>query len=769
MKKEIVFKAQIDTAGFDQQVNRIQQRLKSLQTEAARPGSVQHTRDIAYRAGIPGATRQDGSLESRSRQTLRELEDYSRKQFDMSEKILANMKKREDQIKKLREFEKQQEKGSAEQLETQRKILEIEERRRRLGLAYDRRAEAFRAGQETIESLDPEGRIRGRPRTMAGRWRDYESQMGGRTQAIGGVIAGLGTVASVLGNAIKGIAAMPREIARAQGAAIQGTSGEFYQNLFSGRSSDLAFYGRERAQAQSMAEKEYKAGVFADRAIGVGTGIGIIGGMMTGGLGLLAAGGLLLNSGTRNRLLGSVEEVTGTDFGFARKLKADQMAEYAANYQENIQNLKLQDPVKVLARERYFQNFQRDLSSQRALGMTSSRFYGQFLPGQMAGGFDDNAVIGMASSLLQAGGSTALARESSRALRFERNFGLTNISQIMGQLGMSQGAANTESSVVKILAQGTKLGLDDSDMAQEQRDFVQAAAGFIASSGAYSETAQSGLAADFAAFFTRGQVTRGDVAGAQTASQFLNQAMSDTQGPGGTLFMSKMLNDPKLKQLDPLTAIAISNLGGNISADSPIVKQAAKELGMGEEGAADLANQLRGMRVETAFGGFMYGRRPKGEVLSNDDMLATSRDLAALNQGFGQLQPKAQEALIRRYHRGEITDQAGLDAEVEKMKTKLAEGPGMTGRMQDQEAAASARAAQLINDSFINASGSAESIANQMVRAAQAASKMTEEQFKQMQQLSEFIKLGNREEMLKGSRNAFPGNKPPEAGKKAPQ
>lgn len=769
MKKEIVFKAQIDTAGFDQQVNRIQQRLKGLQTDAGRPGSIQQTREMAYRAGIPGATRQDGSLESRSRQTLKELEEYSRKQFDMSEKILANMKKREDQIKKLREYEKQQEKGSVEQVEAQRKILDIEEKRRRLGLAYDRRSEAFRSGQETIDSLDPDGKLRGKPKSLGDRWRGYESQMGGRMGAIGGVLTGIGTLVSTLGNAARTLSAMPREIARAQGAAIQGTSGEFYQNIFSGRSSDMAFYGKERAQAQSMAEKEFKTNVMADRALGAGAGAVMIGGLLTGGLGLLAAGGMMLHGGSRNRMLGTVEEITGTDFGFARKLKADQMAEYASSYQENIQNLKLQDPVKVLARDRYFQNFNRDLGAQRALGMTSSQFYGRFLPSQMAGGFDDNAVVGMANALMQAGGSTALAQSPNSALRFERNFGLTNISQVMGNLGASQGAADTESSVIRILAQGTKLGLNDSDMAQEQRDFVQAATNFVTSTGAYSAGAQAGLDADFSAFFTKGQTTRGDISGAQTASQFLNQAMSDTQGPGGTLFMSKLLNDKDLQGLDPLTAIAISNLGGNISADSPIVKQAAKDLGLGEGGAEALSGKLRGMRVETAFGGFMHGRRPQGENLSAEDMNETATALAAFNPNFGQLAPKAQEALIRRYHKGEISDQLDLDSEVSKMKDKLAEGPGMTGRMQDQENAAAARAAQLINDSFINASGSAESIANQMVRAATAASKMTEEQFKQMEQLSAFIKLGSREEMTKAARNAFPGNKPPEAGKKAAQ
>lgn len=773
-KKEIQFKAVIDSSGFDQQISRLQQKLRTLQQDASRPGTIQGTRDLAAKSNIPGSQRNDGQMDYRIRQTLKELEDFSRKQYDTSERILANMKKREEQIKKLKDLEGSLTKGSNEQVEAQRRILELEERRRRLGSAYDRRAGAFQESQGLINEMDPTGKYRGAG-PIQQRWNQYKNEAGGTVGAVGGLVGTLGALATAVGALMRSFGSVPREVSRAQGMAVSGTAGNVYREMFGGRASDISYYSAERSRAAEMARKEYVTTRKADALSGIGSVAGIAGGLLAsaagGPLGLLAGVGmagysaynLMTNSRARANVAGNFDQVfTGGSMGFAGQLSAMQLQEYTANYQQNMESEKLKNPLKVMARDKYFQNLNRDLDAQRAMGLSSSQFYGDYLGRGFSSGFTDDQMVSASGAILGAGGSTAMAGQSQFALTMQRNFGISNATGVMGRLSSNQGTAQAESSMLKVLSEGVKIGLDKSEMAQEQRDFVEAATNFAVSAGATTVGAQAERYSQFSGFLG-GDPTRGQIAGAVSAAELASQMMGDQGGPGAVEFAHALNSSGKFSKLNTETRIAIQNLGGNISADDPVIKAAAAQQGMTP---AEMASVISNTRMDTLGGAGLRERRSQIAAQYGDNpelagqMMATS--FSAYYGNVARQSGLTKEAFTRRYTAG---DMGPGDMSVDpSTAARFATGATQTGRIGDADIAANARASQILNDQF-------KQMAPGMQEAANSAIKVTEAMFKLAQQMENMAKMSDKmtpekmNQVLKAAGNIEIPRQPPGGGK----
>lgn len=759
MKKEIVFKAALDMSDFDQQVGRAQSRLKRLQQETSHGQTVSSTQAAGRQAGfLRTSSAQDSYTDSRSRQNLKELENFSRQQFTFSEKTLENIKRRDEQLKRLRETESSLTRGSKEQLQVQDQIVKVEEKRHRLLENYERRSKAFRDAESEIDDIDPTGSKRG----LRTRLRKLSQRMGGPVGMVGAGLAGAGALAIGAGEIIRAVSAVPRQIASAQGATTQALTGEFYGSLGTGRTSDLTFFGEERQRARDRTQKEFGRATFADRLIGLGGAATLLGGLLatvaTGGLAApliasAAAIGMVTSSGFRKRTLGTIDELTGGHMGFGDELKADQLREMAANYQQNKQAEMQKNPLKVVQRERFFQTMDRDLRIQRSLGLDDSGFHGGFLAEGAAGLFTQADQIGMSNRMLASGASTTLARSSARALQLERSMGLTNIGGVMGRLGTADTSdgAQTESTVIRMLSQGFKIGLNETDFVQETRDFIEASTNFVTSKGAFSGEAQMGLADEFAKFLGTGSRTRADISGAATAAQAMNAMFADTEGPGGALLASKLAGDSRFAGASTPTIGAL--LGAtNLSADSPQIKRLARETKMTPRKAFEIFSQARS---ESVLGPLIENRlikiRDKGGAMSDTDFEDIATEASSLFRNFQDLDSKAQRAFIQRMVTGEMTkgDRDLLAGAESQVAFRAGRGASETGRVADIQKGAQSREESLLSEEFIKAQGSAGSIRDEMAKAAKTASNMTRTMLEDYLKLQEAIKQNEREDTSK--------------------
>lgn len=739
MKKTIEFTARINSQEFDAQVSRIQNRLKNMYDEGSRSQTVRDVRGQAVAAGIPGVQSPGSGLDPKVKQSIREMTDFGKQQFELSEKTLKALKSREDQLKKLRDLERDLLKDGKSTLEVKEKIIKAEEARQRLGQQYDRRAGAFQNSQDSIKQLDPTGMYRisegYKSGGVAGAAKAGVGAMGGGMAVAGGLLSGISALISTLAPLARQFASMPRQISGAQGAATAGTAGDLYGQMAQGRGSDFFYYRNERSRASQMAMRELGTNRIADKAEGIGSGLGVIGGAIgaaaaTGPIGLAAGIGALgygaYNLATNDRArLGLMSNFSESS---ARDLRGLQNREFVSNMQDNFESEKMKDPLKGLSRERYFQNMGRDLETQRALGMNSNEFYGGYFSKGFNAGFSDNSLIGASQGIMGAGGGTDSARNNSVfSLQMQRNFGLSNSNQILGGFGRNMDAKSSESSTIKVMAEAVKLGLDRSEFAQEQRDFVQTAANYATGRGSISAESVAQQASEFSGFMRSGSVTRGSIDAAQGASQVLEGMMSDTSGPGGVQFQAALSRDSRFSDLSPTEKIAISNMGGNINADDPIIKSIAARKKLTPE---EFAGQLRNTRVGTAGGPLINAKESLaagGGEINQDSIADISTKLSAFYPQTAGLQPEVKNSLATRLLRGDIQP-GDMSGEIEKINKGLSAGSA-TGRIQDTEEAAVANQSKLLNNEFML-------LKNTMQESAAAASNMGKEMFEAIQKIN---------------------------------
>src|SRR5690606_5410102 len=96
-------------------------------------------------------------------------------------------------------------------------------------------------------------------------------------------------------------------------------------------------------------------------------------------------------------------------------------------------------------------------------------------------------------SLIGAGATSEGARSlTGSALQFQRNARLGNAQQVMGQLsGTGMESSKTDQSVIKLMSEAVKLGVNTSTMPQEMQRMVGVTAQLASAGGGFSESAAS--------------------------------------------------------------------------------------------------------------------------------------------------------------------------------------------------------------------------------------------------------------------------------------
>lgn len=643
MKKELLISAKFDTSDFDKSVERMQNRLKDLYAPADMVRAQTQTAAKMGQMGMGGimSPSTNEATQRASVQTKRELDRFIVNEAREQEKLVKLTHERGKALKELEKDHRNLIKGSKEELDLQEKISKVKETSRNLDMQYKQRDAAIQ------EALEAKQRNRMDPRRLATAYQ--QGGIGGLTTAggrmlqqsppgavmgggLGMIGAGIGMAGGALGfgsEMYRAYGRMPVETTAATGSAISGTLGKDVQNVYGRRTAFEMPFMAERARAAQMAMEAQRTGKTADMGsimasmmkwggAGMSTGAGIGGGIGAGigslglGVGALPVGavgagiggaigglgggitGLLRAAGDprQRALMGSKLPFVGGRF--QEQYNALTSQQMAGDYQKSYQSLKEQNPYKTAANAEYEQNYMRNLQAQRGMGLENEGFYGKggFQSKNIAAGFTPEMGLEMAGQIQGAGGSTRMARESVFGNQMQRGMNMTNAGQVLGAIsGGVGGAEATKQATISILAEGMKLGLDDSKFAEENRRFTMAAAEMISRSGASSDSDFQRNAKNFSSFM--GDQTNKGIDAAKSAYEQYQQITSTTTGPRGVMRAAGFMKDKYLSQLSTIEKQAIMQIPEEqLNENNPLVAGLAEKSGTGVQ---DFVGRIRGV------------------------------------------------------------------------------------------------------------------------------------------------------------------------------
>lgn len=596
MKKELLISAkmQFDNAEFDRSIEQMQKKLKQLYAPSDMIRQQTLTNQRLQSVGAPGLS--GAGHEAFAKATMaskRELDTLIRQEVKSQNDLVKMISERKSLSDKLASSQANLVKGSQEELKIAETIQRVKEN------TYRKEEEYKKKDQQLNQLMD--ARNKSAPRDIPGLMDAYRN--GGAMHAMkqipgafrqnplgmgGSALTGIGSLLMGGSEIYDQYSRMPIKTEANRGRAAQGLLGQDTRNVYSGRSAFENNFGDERAKAAQMALDRLQDTKMVDRTQLAGSAALIAGGGMAsatgvgaiGGLGAVAGGafGMLRNGGRLGALAMSPFSKRANNY-----YNSTLAGEAADNYSSTYQNLKDQNPLKTEAINNYEQNFQRDIGFQRGTGMNNQQFRGAggFLQGVNNAGFTGDMGVAAGNSILGAGGSSrSAAGNSAFALQAERGLGLTNATSILGNLSGSIGTSQGSSqATIKILAEGMKLGLDDSKFAEENRRFTQVAADIISKSGATGDKDFQRVAGKFGDFM--GENTNAGVTAAKTAYDQYQQQSSTTTGPRGTMRAAGFLADKDLSKLSTIQKQSLMQIPEDqLNENNIMVQGAAAQLGI---------------------------------------------------------------------------------------------------------------------------------------------------------------------------------------------
>ena len=580
MADEIKLKIGGDTSGLEKAVEKAFAKMKSSAATFKMPFVTPGAAD-AIRSATVTRTQTDQKI---------------REEKAGLEIINRTMKERKALVDGLIQQQSQQIKGSKEELEILNKRIRAEERLQ----------QAQKVAQIQQANVN---------RAQANQNRLYGGGGGGGSEISPGPKPGFGgfsvpgSIGAIAGAVVMSINQIAGSASRgivAGGSAVSSTAGREYSSIYNGSLPTEMAFSKERAQAKEMADKQEAANRSMDTAkAAAGIALGMAApAMALSGVGIPAAGasalgsmGMLLSSQRmRAQTFGSIAGSLGFS-GIAKtqhqeyeNLLAQQNSQ---DFMGNYEAKKQLNPTKVLGVNDYNQNSQRDLDFQRQMGLNMGSFRGTFKNSIFNAGFDDTQGMGMASGIMGAGGSTrASTGLAGFGLQAQRSLDMTNAGGVIGTLSKSLGGADTtKEAFIKILAEGTRVGLDGSEFREENRKFVEAAAQVVSQSGVTSGAGVDQIMSQFGKFF--GDKTGAGLAAGQGAYDLYRQTSMATSGPRGTMRAAGMLSDPTISKLDRDSREALFNMPiDQLTPDNPAIIAMAKQANISPQQLIDAQNKI---------------------------------------------------------------------------------------------------------------------------------------------------------------------------------
>lgn len=613
MRKEIEFLTKFDTSEFDRAVEGMQRKLREVYRPGENTGATRQTAQRLEQIGLGGHLSKPtmDAFNKSMASSRRDMDQIIAKEASGQEKLAKYIAKREEKLKGLKKIQDEMVKGSEQELAVKEKISRMEENLYRQRENYKQRDQVINQGLDAREKLQPKGIAGAVSRYKEGGLNGMFGGGAGMLRAAGGMMGGIGTALGVGADVNDYFARTALRTKVNTGSAMEGTIGRTI--------GDMATpYGQawtgERTKALEDASKIDKSTRLSDKlrfasgsALMAG-GAAVAGG--TAGLGAVvggaaAAGGVYQQFGnSRMRDLSSsaylkgggelVNNMTGGhNFGFGNWLKGkgdqqmqaynSQMAkDFAENFQASLDAEQKTNPLKKLAAQSYGENLSGYLQSQRAMGLDYNSFHGQggYREKAINAGFTDQMASGMSNEILGAGGSTRMARDSVFGLNMQRNMNMTNSGQVLGTLSSGIGDnASTRQATIKILAEGMRQGLNDSEFTEENRKFTQAAAEIISKSGAATGADFERLSKGFGEFLPE-KTTKG-LEAAKTAYDEFQEVSSSTTGARGVMRAAGFMKDKNLSKLSTIEKQALMQVPDqDLNENNMLVKGLADKYGI---------------------------------------------------------------------------------------------------------------------------------------------------------------------------------------------
>jgi hypothetical protein len=799
LQKQIIFKAVLNSSEFDQQVSKIQRKIQ----EAYSPASMANVhQDLQKRmqslgyTSLLGQSKLGVNQDQNYKQSARELDNIVKEQWNKSQKLLEIVDKRLNKVKELRKEEQELLKLGKDTLEVKTRISAAEESSRRAQAAFRTRENALSSALDTrqqVEAIRPQGLDRlanAYSKGGIGGLAKAGTRMAGGILPLAGMgIAALATGMEYIDPMARSLAANRRVVNSASGSAISAISGEGLGAIYGNKGSRYQLFGAERTRAMEMALRERSVNRTMDNLSPITDilGQGAIGAASGATIG--AAGGALAGAGILSPVFGAIGATGGGILGgiagagkglfdmmgdpmkraaalgyFSKSYQKDyeklSAADIASKYKENMAAEEAKNPLKTLTSDYHYNNFEKNLQFQRKLGLSDEGMFGPtgFLDRGLGAGFTRESLMGMSENILGAGGSTGAARSmGTMGLAMERNMNMQNAGSIIGKLSNAAGT-NSEQGMIKILSEGMKLGLDKSEFAAEQSKFADLTAQYIMSAGASTAGAQTMAAGEFSSRVFGNSMA--NIQGAQSATDFINQATSNVSGVGGAIFASNIESNPLTKGLSMDQKMSLSQLSeGQITSSNPIIQGIAEEKNMSPE---DLAASLKSMKMnsvlqrsstqnkandlnkmyETYTSQGMSDQEAMETIKSSKEGKILMGQLSAgiqAESGVGMGEAQAQ-GLAATFIRGNKFTAGVTQTEQEAIDKKLGTP---SERLGDKELEAIANQQSMVNKNF-------KEMSKELNDAAEAAKKMTKETVEMMLQFQKVVEGGeNASEYLK--------------------
>lgn len=740
-RKEVKFNASIDTAEFDKSIETMQKKLKELYAPSDMLRMQSQTGQRAQNMGFGGMSQPaQADFNRASSQAKREMDTSLREQIAGQDKLIKLISAREKALKDLKKQQDSMTKGSDEELKNKEKILKVEENLARQKDQYRQRDQALnqamdakQRSQFSVERLTTayqNGGVGGAA-TAAGRMAMTPMGMTMGMGLLGAGVAGAGAALGTFSNYYRDYGRMPIDTNMALANAAQGSVGRDVSNIYGRRTGFEMPYMGERARASQHALEALRTGKNADTmdvfssmlkwgGAGMGTGAGIgagIGSIVPGvgtaigaGVGAAVGGGIGGFSGLasamsdpmkRALVMSKIPLIGGQ---YEKKYNSMLAEKTVSDYGNDYEAQKNQNPFKKAAIGDFEQNYMRNLSAQRMMGMGNDQFYGKggYLQSGTDAGFTPELSLQMSQGIIGAGGSTRAAGNSVFGNQMSRGLNMTNAANVLGSLSGSMGSDEaTRGATIKILAEGMRLGLDDSKFAEENRRFTQAAADIVAKTGLNGADDASRNAGKFANFV--GDNTNSGVAAAQNAYQEYQGMSSSTTGPRGVMRASGFMSDSNLSQLSTMDKQALMQMPeSDIGTSSPFIQGLASKYGMDAQDLVDSVgkvnknSQNRYKEGDQLRDKIKAGMSKAGVTQLNTDTIGSlpkdvQSDISSLQSyqmnEYGYGDAKTAQARTFGTVNGTMTPS---DIQSDREKVINAKMQGDTGKIEDHEVAAAA-------------------------------------------------------------------------------
>jgi hypothetical protein len=747
MDKKIEFQAVLDSAEFEKVITRLQQKVKEANmSPGGIAGAQQQNAQRMNQMGIGGGLSQP-SMDAYNRaiqSSRRELDQIIKTEAQAQEKLAKSITDRSKELNKLKDSQKEMVKDSKAELDIREQIRRAEQNQ------FDLREQYIKKNQVLSDAMD--ARNKTTRSGMGGLVDSYRNGgMGGLAERLGtnrmGLVGGaLGGISTALGFGAAAYDQLGRSAFRTQlntGSAIEGTIGRSMQDMsnpFGQAWSAERLRSMQNAGGQDTITRRNDllrsgagvAGLGAAGVMAAGGPLGWIGSGISaaGGLGALFGNERMRALSTSGMLGATGAAVNGTQIGRASGVgnwlqsQGDQQMkqynsvlakEFADNFQNALQSEQQSNPLKRLAAQSYGDNFQGYLQSQRGLGLNYGSFHGAggFRERSINAGFTDQQGMAMSGEILGAGGSTRAARDSVFALQLQRQ-GMTNAGQMMGSLSGSMGDSQAaQQALIKVLAEGTRLGFDNSAYAEENRKFSQTLTDIVSRTGARGGSDVNAVTGSFGRF--AGDRTNQGIEAAKTAYEQYQQISSETTGPRGVMRAAGFMRDQNLSKISMIGKNALMQIREeDFNEQNPVVRAAAREAGLSVD---DLRKRVQGVNensqsrfkkadearnsVRDYMSGNKIGQMNEEEYQKLPDKMKATLDSLSLYQTteLGDLGTKGNQSRLF----GAVNQNTPLSdqtRQAQEDQTRQKYTGSETGREEDKTVANMAESGRLALDSF---------------------------------------------------------------------